>query len=75
MCGCDKDNKDNKDNKEEEVMATPVMSNFYSINEFEAKLIANTPKTTIKTPSYVNKFHLSPEQREQRALETLRKWK
>ena len=56
-------------------MATAVMTNFYSINETEAQLMTNTPKTKINTPSYVNKFHLSIKEREQRAFETLGKWR
>ena len=62
-------------NEEENDMATPVMSTFYSINETEAQLIANTAKTKIKTPPFVNKFHLSLEERENRAFEILKKWK
>lgn len=61
--------------EEEKDMATPVMNNFYQINEQEANLIANTPKTVINSPSYANKFHLSKEERKKRAFETLKKWK
>jgi len=64
-----------KKKEEENGMATLGITNCYTINRREAELIANTPKTTVKKPSYVNKFHLSPEERQKRALDVLNKWK
>ena len=56
-------------------MATPAMTNFYTVNETEAKLIVDAPKTKIIAPAYADKFHLSTEVRKQRALDVLKKWK
>lgn len=68
MCLC-------KDTKEEKDMATLEITNTYFINNQEAELIANTPKTKVPKPSYANGFHMSSKEQDQKALEVLSKWK
>lgn len=70
---CDRMNDKNK--KRDDDMATLGIINHYAINEREAQLIANTSKTIVKKPSYANRFHLTPEERQKRAVEILNKWK
>lgn len=71
---CDNDEND-EEKKGVEDMATLEMPNQYTVNEREMKLIANTPTTNVKKPSYASEFHLSPEERQKRAVNALNKWK
>ncbi|GAA0442097.1 hypothetical protein GCM10008983_18970 [Lentibacillus halophilus] len=83
MCGENNNKNENykkekcikNNNKEDEDMATVSLEEKYTINEREAKCIANAPKTKVKIPSYAKKFQLSSREREKRASEVLNKWK